>query len=270
MSREPIGVIGVGYVGLVTAACFAVAAATRSSAATSTRPRSRRCSAARCRSTSPGLDDLMAEHRDAAELHARPRARCSSAPALAFVCVDTPPTVSGDADLSRVQRGHRRHPADAPRARAGDEVDRARSAPASACAPSSTRAASRSVGYVSNPEFLREGTAIARLHARPTGSSSARIAEEDAERVAALYDGFECPILRTDVPSAEMVKLASNAFLATKISFINEIANVCEEVGADVAEVAHGMGLDPPHRREVPAAGGRLSAANCFPKDVRR
>src|SRR5204863_2075579 len=66
-----------------------------------------------------------------------------------------------------------------------------------------------------------------------------------AEELAMLYEPLDCPIVRTDVASAEMIKLASNAFLATKISFINEIANVCEELGADVSEVAAGMGLDP-------------------------
>ena len=92
--------------------------------------------------------------------------------------------------------------------------------------------------------------------------------EEAAAAVAALYEPLGGEILRTDVASAEMIKLASNAFLATKISFINEIANVCEEVGADVGEVARGMGLD---RRIGPSflRAGIGYGGSCFPKDVK-
>src|ERR687896_189149 len=92
-------------------------------------------------------------------------------------------------------------------------------------------------------------------------------AEDDGDAVAALYADVAAPIVRTDVPSAEMIKYASNAFLATKISFINEIANVCEEVGADVGVVAHGMGLDPRIGRSFLNAGIGFGGS-CFPKDV--
>jgi UDPglucose 6-dehydrogenase len=88
-----------------------------------------------------------------------------------------------------------------------------------------------------------------------------------ADSVAALYEPLGCPVVRTDVASAEMIKLASNAFLATKISFINEIANVCEEVGADVSEVAAGMGLDPRIGHSFLRAGIGFGGS-CFPKDV--
>ena len=85
--------------------------------------------------------------------------------------------------------------------------------------------------------------------------------------MAQLYEPLDCPVVRTDVASAEMIKLASNAFLATKISFINEIANVCEEVGADVEEVAAGMGLDPRIGGSFLNAGVGFGGS-CFPKDV--
>ena len=99
------------------------------------------------------------------------------------------------------------------------------------------------VGYVSNPEFTAEGTAVARLHgARPHRVGA--FDEEDADAVEALHAGIDAPVVRTDVNSAEMIKLAANAFLSTRISFINEIANVCELVGADVKHVAEGIGLD--------------------------
>src|SRR5947199_4382162 len=100
-----------------------------------------------------------------------------------------------------------------------------------------------SIGYVSNPEFLAEGHAV-RDFLAPDRIVIGAFHAQDGEAVEALYGGIDAPIVRTDVASAEMIKLAANAFLATKISFINEIANVCEAVGADVAEVARGMGLD--------------------------
>ncbi|MGZ4174189.1 MAG: UDP-glucose dehydrogenase family protein, partial [Solirubrobacteraceae bacterium] len=120
--------------------------------------------------------------------------------------------------------------------------------------------------YVSCPEFLKEGSALEDFQ------SPDRVVVGDdgdwaGDAVVHLYQPLDAPLVRTDVKSAEMVKLASNAFLATKISFINEIANVCEETGADVAEVARGMGLDQ-------RIGGHFLrpgigfGGSCFPKDV--
>ena len=121
---------------------------------------------------------------------------------------------------------------------------------------------------MSNPEFLKEGSAVADFM-RPdrvvVGADAG--SEAFADRVENLYAPLDSEVVRTDVASAEMVKLASNAFLATKISFINEIANVSEEVGADVTEVARGMGLDsrigPQFLRAGIGWGG-----SCFGKDV--
>ena len=122
------------------------------------------------------------------------------------------------------------------------------------------------VGYVSNPEFLAEGRAV-RDFMSPDRVVIGAFEEEHGDRVSALYEDFDAPIVRTSVPSAEMVKLAANAFLATRISFINEIANVCEAVGADVEDVAQGVGLDhrlgPHFLRAGIGFGG-----SCFPKDV--
>ncbi len=123
-----------------------------------------------------------------------------------------------------------------------------------------------SIAYGANPEFLREGSAIHDF----THPDRVIVGTDDpavGERVRSLYGALTDDILVTDVASAEMIKLASNAFLATKISFINEIANVCEEVGAHVDEVARGMGLDrrigPSFLRPGVGYGG-----SCFPKDV--
>ena len=122
------------------------------------------------------------------------------------------------------------------------------------------------VGYVSNPEFLAEGTALANF-TEPDRVVVGGFAEADADRVAALYEPLDAPVVRTDVASAEMIKLASNAALMTRISFINEIANVCELVGADVEEVARGVGLD---RRLGPhfLRAGIGYGGSCFPKDA--
>jgi UDPglucose 6-dehydrogenase len=122
------------------------------------------------------------------------------------------------------------------------------------------------VGYASNPEFLAEGSAIADFMS-PDRIVVGAFEDGDADRVVELHRGIRTEIVRTDVPSAELVKLAANAFLSTRISFINEIANVCDLVGADVVDVARGVGLDhrlgPHFLRAGIGFGG-----SCFPKDV--
>jgi UDPglucose 6-dehydrogenase len=124
------------------------------------------------------------------------------------------------------------------------------------------------IGYVSNPEFLKEGTAVTDF--MEPDRVVVGVWDDSGgfgERVAALYEPLGAPIVHTDVASSEMIKLASNAFLATKISFINEIANVSEELGADVTEVARGMGLDKRIGPKFLNAGVGFGGS-CFPKDV--
>jgi UDPglucose 6-dehydrogenase len=120
--------------------------------------------------------------------------------------------------------------------------------------------------YVSCPEFLKEGSALEDFR-HPDRVVVGDERDWAGDAVVALYEPLGAPLIRTDIASAEMIKLAANAFLATKISFINEIANVCEETGADVTEVARGMGLD--HRIGThflkPGIG---FGGSCFPKDV--
>jgi UDPglucose 6-dehydrogenase len=124
------------------------------------------------------------------------------------------------------------------------------------------------LSYISNPEFLKEGSAVQDfMHPDRVVIGSEQASTWAADEAARLYEPLGSAIVRTDVASAEMIKLASNAFLATKISFINEIANVCEEVGADVGEVAHGMGLDPRIGPNFLNAGIGYGGS-CFPKDV--
>jgi UDPglucose 6-dehydrogenase len=159
-----------------------------------------------------------------------------------FVCVDTPPTYSGDADLSRVWR-------------VVDELPELPGRPIlvmKSTVPVGTGEKVRAgldargldhVGYASNPEFLAEGHAV-RDFMGPDRVVVGAFESADADAVAGLYAGIDAPMVRTDVNSAEMIKLAANAFLMTRISFINEIANVCEATGADVVAVAEGVGLD--------------------------
>jgi UDPglucose 6-dehydrogenase len=122
------------------------------------------------------------------------------------------------------------------------------------------------VGYASNPEFTAEGSAV-RDFMQPDRVVVGAFSRADGDAVEALHEGIDAPVLRMDVNSAEMVKLTANAFLSTRISFINEIANVCERIGADVEHVAKGVGLDhrlgPHFLRAGIGFGG-----SCFPKDV--
>ena len=124
------------------------------------------------------------------------------------------------------------------------------------------------LAYVSCPEFLKEGSAVDDfLHPDRVVIGADPGDEWAADGVEEVYRPLGGELVRTDVASAEMIKLASNAFLATKISFINEIANVCEEVGADVTEVARGMGLDKRIGSSFLRAGIGYGGS-CFPKDV--
>ena len=257
--REPIGVIGVGWVGLVTASCFAELGhpvIARDILAEKVEALSR----GETTIHEPGLDELLARNAERLTFTTEMPELLAAARIL-FVCVDTPPTVSGDADLSRVRSVVEDLRAD------GDHVLVMKST-VPAGTGNSIRRDLPGAPYVSCPEFLKEGSAVEDfMHPDRVvvGADPGDGAAGDA--VAHLYEPLGGEIVRTDVASAEMIKLASNAFLATKISFVNEIANVCEEVGADVAEVARGMGLD---RRIGPAflRAGIGYGGSCFPKDV--
>src|SRR5207244_3858405 len=121
------------------------------------------------------------------------------------------------------------------------------------------------VGYVSNPEFTAEGTAV-RDFMEPDRIVVGAFDDADAEAIEKLHVGIDAPVVRADVNSAEMIKLAANAFLMTRVSFINEIANVCELVGADVHSVAQGIGLDHRLGHHFLRAGLGYGGS-CFPKD---
>jgi UDPglucose 6-dehydrogenase len=257
--KEPIGVVGVGWVGLCTAACFAELG--HPVHARDILPEKvESLAGGEVPMHEPGLAELVRRNADRLHFTTDMREVLDNAELL-FCCVDTPPTYSGDADLSRVE---------AVIEELGDSTSHA--IVMKSTVPVGTgRSIQRrrdDLGYVSNPEFLKEGTAVEDfMHPDRVVVGCGNGSDGFAERVAALYEPLGAPIVRTDVASAEMIKLASNAFLATKISFINEIANVSEELGADVREVSRGMGLDDRIGDKFLKAGLGFGGS-CFPKDV--
>jgi UDPglucose 6-dehydrogenase len=263
MTKERLGVIGVGYVGLVTAACFAEAGH-ELVCLDIDEAKLERLRAGQAPIHEPGVEALLAANRERLSFTSSASELFAST-GIAFVCVDTPPSASGDADLSRVEAV-----LDAIPAGTSDSVLVMKSTVPPGTGARVRRTLDerglRGVAYASNPEFLREGSAIADF-VNPDRVVVGVESPEVGERVAGLYRPFGGSELITDVTSAEMIKHASNAFLATKISFINEIANVCEEVGANVDLVARGMGLDARIGASFLRPGLGFGGS-CFPKDV--
>jgi len=262
-AAAPIGVVGTGYVGLVSAACFAHLGH-RVVCMDIDAAKIARLERGEVPIYEPGLEKLIDDNRARLSFTTSYDELLAACQVL-LIAVDTPPSHSGDADLSRV-----RHAVGEIAARGGRRLLIMKST-----VPVGTgekvmadleALGATSMTYVSNPEFLREGAAIQDF-LEPDRIVIGATCREDADAVEALYRGIDTDVLHTAVPTAEMVKYASNAFLATKISFINEIANVCEHLGADVRTVAHGMGLDHrigPHFLQAGIGYG----GSCFPKDV--
>jgi UDPglucose 6-dehydrogenase len=265
--REPIAVIGAGYVGLVTAAGFSELGS-EVWCVDIDEVKIERLQRGESPIYEPGLEELLA--RNAGRLHfSTYLAGALENARLLFVAVGTPPSYSGDADLSAVHAVVEAIPASAGAEPAGHALVMKSTVPCGTGASLQRVFAEQGkpgLGYVSCPEFLKEGSAVHDfLH--PDRVVVGDNGDWAGDAVVELYAPLEAPLVRTDVASAEMVKLASNAFLATKISFINEIANVCEETGADVVEVARGMGLDERIGSRFLQAGIGYGGS-CFPKDV--
>jgi UDPglucose 6-dehydrogenase len=260
--REPIAVIGTGYVGLVTAAGFAEFGSDIWCVDVD-QTKIDRLQRGEIPIYEPGLAESIERNRErfhfGTELgpaleHAR----------LLFVAVGTPPTYSGDADLSAVNAVVSSMPASDRHALVMKST-----------VPVGTGATIKRMfeeqgksgfAYVSCPEFLKEGSALDDfLH--PDRVVVGDEGDWAGDAVVELYRPLDAPLVRTDIASAEMIKLAANAFLATKISFINEIANVSELTGADVLEVARGIGLDERIGQHFLKPGIGFGGS-CFPKDV--
>jgi UDPglucose 6-dehydrogenase len=262
-----VAVIGAGYVGLTTAACFARLGHDVRCADIDA-DRVERLMKGEVPILEEGMPGLVAEglaiHRLRFMVGAAAAVRGA---AFVFLCVGTPPDHDGAADLSAIEAVAREI---APLLEPGTVVVNKSTVPVG-----STRLVARwlaEAGAVSdtqvasNPEFLREGYAVRDFlqpHRIVIGCDDPAV----AVRISELYRGVPAPIVVTDAASAEMIKQASNAFLATKISFINAIASVCEAVNADVRDVALGMGYDPRIGSDFLHPGPGFGGA-CLPKDT--
>src|SRR5712692_8582835 len=257
-----IAVFGAGYAGLVSGACLAEIG--HEVAIRDIVPEKiEALRAGRAPIYEPGLEELLEKNRERLRFTLDVGEAADGADFL-FVCVGTPSTYSGDADLWAVwtvideipagMRGLLVMKSTVP-VGTGEKVRATLDAQGL-----------ENVGYVSNPEFLAEGTAVHDFM-HPDRVVVGAFRPEDADEVAALHEKLETTIVKTDVASAEMIKLAANAFLTTRISFINEIANVCELVGADVVDVAKGIGLDHRLGSHFLRAGVGWGGS-CFGKDV--
>ena len=261
MSR--VAIFGAGWVGLVTGACFAELG--HAVVVCDVMPEKiDALNAGRIPIHEPGLPELIEKNRERLTFTVD-SAEAAQDAELLYVCVGTPSTYAGDADLSAVWS-------------VLDDLPELEGRPVlvmKSTVPVGTGEKVRAaldargldhVGYASNPEFLAEGTAV-RDFMNADRIVVGAFELEDGDRVESLHERLDAPVVRSDVASAEMIKLAANAFLMTRISFINEIANVCELVGADVEEVARGIGLDhrlgPHFLRAGIGYGG-----SCFPKDA--
>jgi UDPglucose 6-dehydrogenase len=257
-----VAVFGAGYVGLVTGACFAELGHTVAIRDVVVE----KIDALRRGEVpiyEPGLDELLERNRERLTF-TTDVAEAIDGAEFVYVAVGTPPTVSGDADLSAVWTVIDELP----------EVEHKVIVTMKSTVPVGTGAKVRHrlderglghVGYVSNPEFTAEGTAITDFM-EPDRIVIGAFDPADADAVAELHAGIDAPIVRADVASAEMTKLAANAALMTRISFINEIANVCEATGADVVKVAEGIGYDRRIGKSFLRAGVGFGGS-CFPKD---
>jgi len=264
-----ITVIGAGYVGLVTGTCFADLG-NKVCVLDVDEQKIAILHSGGIPIYEPGLQEMVKRNVDAGRLSfTTDYAEAMADAEFVFIAVGTPEAVDGDADLRYVRAAaesiarHMKYPliivnkstvpvgtgdwvADIVRAHQPEPIEFA---------------------VVSNPEFLREGNAIADFM-NPDRVVLGSLNREAAEKVARLYLSLRTPIIITDLRTAEMIKYASNAFLATRISFINEIANICEHLGANVKEVAIGMGYDKRIGHHFLDAGIGYGGS-CFPKDVK-
>ncbi|HXK12779.1 MAG TPA: UDP-glucose/GDP-mannose dehydrogenase family protein [Vicinamibacteria bacterium] len=267
-----ICVVGTGYVGLVTGACFAEFG-NRVTCVDKDESKITKLLEGQIPIFEPGLDSLVARNVKAERLYFTTNLPGAVEDSLVvFIAVGTPPGSDGRADLSFVEEVART---------IGENLRSYKVIVTKSTVPAGTGSLLREIiekyrpephafSVAANPEFLREGSAIEDFM-RP---NRVVLGTEDEQAAAILKDLYrplyliETPFVLTDVITAELIKYASNAFLATKISFINEMADLCERLGADVHDVARGMGLDQRIGRKFlhPGLG---YGGSCFPKDTR-
>ncbi|MBI5053460.1 MAG: UDP-glucose/GDP-mannose dehydrogenase family protein [Chloroflexi bacterium] len=264
-----ICVVGTGYVGLVTGTCFADLG-NRVTCLDIVEEKIKNLKNGVMPIYEPGLEEMVRRNVHAGRLHfTTSYAEALKEAEFAFIAVATPEGVDGEADLQYVRQ-------------AATTIAKEMTAPLIIVNKSTVPVGTGDwvadivkqnqpkpipFSVVSCPEFLAEGTALADF-TNPGRTVLGSLDRDAANKVADLHLPLRAPIVITDLRTAEMIKYASNAFLATKISFINEIANVCEALGADVKEVAAGMGYDPRIGKHFLNAGLGWGGS-CFPKDVK-
>ena len=265
MPFKRVGVLGGGPVGLVTATVLA-SWGTPTALIERDARRLQSLENGKAPFFEPGLDELLKEQLDSDSLVVGADLSALSDSAVTFICVGTPPGSDGTPDLRDLETA---------------TIDAAEVVPAqsvvaikSTVPPGTTVRLSAKVAesredifLVSCPEFLREGEALGDMRS-PSRVVVGGFDQQANRRVADLFAPSEAPVIFTSPTGAELIKYGSNAFLATKISFINELANLCDLVGADVTEVANGIGADPRIGRAFLNAGLGFGGS-CFPKDVR-
>jgi UDPglucose 6-dehydrogenase len=263
-----ICVVGTGYVGLVTGAVFADLG-NDVVCVDNDQKKIEALRAGQMPIYEPGLEEMVVRNKDDGRLSFTTDVPAGVRQAdVIFIAVGTPPKDTGETDLSQVE---------AVATQIGRSMDRYKVVVNKSTVPVGTGEFVREVisrhqprpidfDVVSNPEFLREGSAIEDT-LRPDRIVIGAPNQQVAMTLVELYAPLERPMIITDLPSAEVIKYASNAFLAAKISFINAIANICENAGADVSQVMKGMGLDTRIGMQFLQAGLGYGGS-CFPKDV--
>jgi UDPglucose 6-dehydrogenase len=265
-----IVVVGTGYVGLTTGACLA-SLGHRVICADVDRAKVERLQAGQIDIREPGLGEMVGEMlaagrlsfvtgaRTALEELRRDGTQCE----VLFVCVPTPMGIGGIADLSAVEAVIDEVREVLP---AGAIVVNKSTVPVGTGERTAELIDRPDIAVVSNPEFLREGSGVYDfLH--PDRIIVGSNAQDAAERVAALYARLGAPTVLTDLASAEMIKYAANCFLATKLSYVNAIAELCERLGADVADVTEGLGYDKRIGQSYLSPGPGWGGS-CLPKDT--
>jgi len=268
-----VSIIGTGYVGLVSGVCFAELGHDVVCIDT-VKEKVRDINAGEPPIFEEGLEDMLRRHLSNGSFHATTDYGEVPGTDVTFLCVGTPSHEDGSLDLKYLLR-------------AAEDLGRALQEKKgrhvvvvkSTVPPNTTRdvigpmvlrasgKGQEEIGLVMNPEFLKEGMAVHDF-LNPDRVVIGASDDRSFEEVASLYHGLEAPILRTDTSTAEMIKLASNAFLAARISLVNELGNICKALGLDFRQVARGVGMDPRVGPLFLKAGCGFGGS-CFPKDVK-
>ncbi len=262
-----IAVVGTGYVGLVTGACFADLGNVVTCVDVD-RAKVLKLKKGLVPIYEPGLSEIIHRNRSKRLSFTTDLSRAVQTSDFIFIAVSTPPGADGEADISNVK---------AVAQGIAKAINRYKIIINKSTVPIGMgdvvtqiiiKHGPKDVSFdvVSNPEFLREGSAVSDL-LKPDRIVIGATRRTAAQKVAEIYKPLHSPILITDLKSAEMIKYASNAFLATKISYINEIANLCDKVGADILQVTRGMSYDPRIGGQFFNSGLGFGGS-CFPKDV--